>query len=141
MDLIEVPAGGEAAFLAPLPISKLWGVGPKTAARLEALGLHTIGELMQAPPAKLKATFGLWALELQNRARGLDTSSVETDRETNPSAVETTFVKDVGDPERLKHVLLELCEQVGQDLRAEELQARTVAIKLRWPSFQTSHVR
>ena len=135
--LIEVPAGGEAAFLAPLPISKLWGVGPKTAARLEALGLHTIGELMQAPPAKLKATFGLWALELQNRARGLDTSSVETDRETKSISRETTFVKDVGDLERLKHVLLELCEQVGQDLRAEGLQARTIAIKLRWPSFQT----
>ena len=135
--LIEVPAGSEAAFLAPLPISRLWGVGPKTTARLEALGLHTIGDLQQAPLAKLKSEFELWALELQNRARGLDTSSVETERETKSISRETTFVKDVGDLERLKQVLLELCEQVGQDLRAEGLQARTIAIRLRWPSFET----
>jgi len=132
-----VPAGSEAEFLAPLPISRLWGVGPKTTARLEALGLHTIGDLQQAPLAKLKSEFELWALELQNRARGLDTSSVETERETKSISRETTFVKDVGDLERLKQVLLELCEQVGQDLRAEGLQARTIAIRLRWPSFET----
>jgi len=135
--LIEVPAGGEVAFLAPLPISRLWGVGPKTTARLDALGLHTIGELQQTPLVRLKVEFGLWALELQNKARGLDVSLVETEREIKSISRETTFVKDVSDLGQLKRVLLSLSEQVGQDLRTEGLHAKTIAIKLRWPSFQT----
>lgn len=136
--LIEVPAGDEARFLAPLRVSKLWGVGPKGAARLEALGIHTIGDLQNAAlQGRLKQAFGRWAPDLQRKARGIDTSLVETGRETKSMSRETTFAQDVSDIEQLKRVLLSLSEQVGRDLRAEGLQAKTVAIKLRWPSFQT----
>ncbi len=135
--LVHVPAGGEAGFLAPLPISRLWGVGPKGTARLEALGIRTVGDLQNASPDTLKREFGLWAIELQRRARGLDSSQVETEHEAKSISRETTFVHDVGNLDQLKRVLLSLSEQVGHDLRTEELQARTIAIKLRWPDFTT----
>jgi DNA polymerase-4 len=135
--LVHVPAGGEAGFLAPLPISRLWGVGPKGTARLEALGIRTVGDLQNASPDTLKREFGLWAIELQRRARGLDSSQVETEHEAKSISRETTFVQDVGNLDQLKRVLLSLSEQVGHDLRTEELQARTIAIKLRWPDFTT----
>jgi DNA polymerase-4 len=135
--LIQVPPGDEANFLAPLSISKLWGVGPKGTARLEAMGIHTIGDLQGAPFETLKLVFGSWALDLQRKARGQDSGLVETERETKSISRETTFVKDVGDLEQLKRVLLSLSEGVGRDLRSDGLQAKTIAIKLRWPSFQT----
>jgi nucleotidyltransferase/DNA polymerase involved in DNA repair len=135
--LVHVPAGDEAAFLAPLPISRLWGVGPKGTARLEAIGIRTVGDLQNASPDTLKREFGVWAIELQRRARGLDSSQVEMGHEAKSISRETTFVQDVGDLDQLKRVLLSLSEQVGHDLRTEELQARTIAIKLRWPDFTT----
>jgi DNA polymerase-4 len=135
--LIEVPPGDEARFLAPLPISELWGVGPKGAAQLKAMGIHTVGDLQNAPLETLKFKSGSWALELQRKARGVDSSLVETEHETKSISRETTFVKDVGDLAQLKRVLLSLSEGVGHDLRSEGLQAKTIGIKLRWPNFQT----
>ncbi len=135
--VLQVPAGDEANFLAPLPMSKLWGVGPKGAAQLESLGIHTIGDLQNISLETLQHKFGTWALDLQRKARGQDSSLVETEHEVKSISRETTFVKDVGDLVSLKRVLLSLSEQVGHDLRSEGLQARTIAIKLRWPDFST----
>jgi DNA polymerase-4 len=112
-------------------------VGPRGTARLEATGIHTIGDLQDASFAALKLEFGSWALDLQRKARGQDSGLVETEREAKSISRETTFVKDVGDLAQLKRVLLSLSEDVGHDLRSEGLQAKTIAIKLRWPSFQT----
>ncbi len=135
--LLEVPAGQEAQFLAPLPIGQLWGVGPKHAAALQALGLRTIGDVQRAPLKRLETVFGVWAEEWQRKAHGVDKSTVETSRETKSVSRETTFVKDVADLDELKRVLLDLSEQVAHDLRNEGLHARTVAIKLRWANFET----
>jgi len=135
--VLQVPAGDEARFLAPLPLSKLWGVGPKGAAQLETLGIHTIGDLQTVPLETLQRQFGSWALDLQRKARGQDSSLVETEHEVKSVSRETTFVKDVGDLVSLKRVLLSLAEQVGRDLRDAGLRARTIVIKLRWPDFTT----
>ncbi len=135
--VLQVLAGDEAGFLAPLSISKLWGVGPKGAAQLESLGIHTIGDLQNVPLETLQRKLGTWALDLQRKARGQDSGLVETGHEVKSISRETTFVKDVGDLAQLKRVLLSLSEQVGHDLRSEGLQARTIAIKLRWPDFST----
>jgi len=132
-----VPAGEEARFLAPLPIGQLWGVGKKGAAKLQAMGIYSIGDLQNAPLAKLRQEFGDWALDLQQRARGAGSDLVETDHEQKSISRETTFARNVGSLEPLKRVLLSLSEQVGRDLRDEGLQARTIAIKLRWPDFTT----
>jgi len=135
--LLEVRAGDEPGFLAPLPVGQLWGVGPKHAVALQALGLRTIGDLQRAPLRKLEPVFGTWADEWQRKARGVDSSAVETSRATKSVSRETTFVKDLDNLEALKRVLLELSEDVARDLREEGLHARTVAIKLRWANFET----
>jgi DNA polymerase-4 len=135
--LIQVPVGEEAGFLAPLPVSRLWGIGPKSSARLQAIGIHTAGDLQRAAPDLLKLEFGPRVIELQRKAHGIDSSSVVTEHQAKSISRETTFVKDIGDPERLREVLLSLSEQVGHDLRVEGVQAGTIAIKLRWSSFQT----
>lgn len=135
--LIVVPPGEEAAFLAPLPMAMLWGVGPKTQARLATLGLRTIGDLAAWPAADLEQRFGAWGADLARHARGQDARPVETEREAKSISKETTFAKDVTDRAALRRTLLELCDQVAGTLRHNGLAARSVKLKLRWPPFET----
>jgi len=135
--LVVVPPDEEAAFLAPLPMSMLWGVGPKTQARLAELGLRTIGDLAAWPGADLEQRFGAWGADLARHARGIDDRPVETEREAKSISKETTFARDVSDRAELRRTLLELCDQVGASLRRQGLVARTVKLKLRWPPFET----
>ena len=135
--LIVVPPGEEAAFLAPLPLAALWGVGPKTQTRLEALGLRTIGQLAEWPEADLVRRFGAWGEDLSRHARGRDDRALETEREAKSISKETTFARDVSEREALRRTLLELSDQVAANLRRQGLQARTVKLKLRWPPFET----
>jgi DNA polymerase-4 len=135
--LLVVPPGEEAAFLAPLPIEMLSGVGPKTAERLRALGVNTVGELAAWPPADLARRFGVNGGEMSRHARGLDNRPVVPEREAKQVSAETTFARDVGDSAELRRTLLELSEQVGRRLRANGSVATTVRLKLRWPDFTT----
>src|SRR5207247_2113862 len=121
----------------PLPIGKLWGVGPKGSAHLEKMGIRTIGDLQRASLKRLEGEFGQWALDLQRKANGSDSSPVVTERVTKSVSRETTFVRDLGELTELKRVLLSLCEELGSDLRREGVQAGTIAIKLRWANFET----
>jgi DNA polymerase-4 len=133
-----VPPGEEAAFLAPLPIARLWGVGPKTGAALRALGIETIGQLAEAARDTLVRRFGAnQADDLSRRAHGIDHSPVVVDRESKQISQEVTFARDVADRERLRRTLLELSEGVGARLRAEGIEARTIAVKLRYGDFST----
>jgi DNA polymerase IV len=133
-----VPAGEEAAFLAPLPVRALWGVGPKTAEILKSLGIETIGQIAQAQSEVLAYRLGKnGADELLRRAHGLDDSPVEEERAIKQISQETTFAKDVADAKYLRATLLELCEGVGLRLREDDLSARTIAIKLRYGDFST----
>jgi DNA polymerase-4 len=135
--LIVVPPGEEAAFLAPLPLSMLWGVGPKTQARLVALGLRTIGDLAAWPAADLERRFGASGQDLTRHARGQDDRPVETEREAKSISKEVTFARDVRDAVTLKRTLQGLSDQVAANLRHNHLAARTVKLKLRWPPFET----
>jgi DNA polymerase IV len=130
-----VPAGEEEAFLAPLGVQALWGVGPKTAARLAELGITTIGELAQMPAPELASRFGKHGTELALRARGIDERPIVTEHEVKSVSQETTFVRDLRDEAALRRSLAELAAGVGKDLRRESLCCQTVKIKIKWPDF------
>ena len=132
-----VPPGEEAAFLAPLPILALWGVGPKTAARLKAMGIHTIGDLARYPEKNLVRCFGKHGRDLSLHARGIDEEPIETIREAKSISKETTFVHDISDQDILEGTLLHLSEGVGHDLRQEGLTCQTVGLKYRRQDFTT----
>jgi len=125
------------AFLSPLPVRKLWGVGPKTEQALRTLGIRTVGELASSGPAVLEKAFGTWGLKLQQLANGVDESPVEERGEVKSVSRETTFQEDTDDREVILRTLDELALQVHRDLEASGLGYRTVSIKLRYENFET----
>ncbi len=137
MAITVVPLGQEAAFLAPLPVVELWGVGPKTAQRLEALGVKTIGDLATWPENDLVQRFGTYGRDLIRRAQGIDTRPVASEHRVKSIGRETTFVRDVTDEMTLRRVLCQLVEDVGQRLRRAGRAGNTVKLKLRWADFTT----
>jgi nucleotidyltransferase/DNA polymerase involved in DNA repair len=132
-----VDPGAEAAFLAPLPIRELWGVGPKTEAALHELGIKTIGDIAAFPVEVLAKRFGKHGADLSQHARGIDDRPLEPVRATKSVSRETTFVRDVHDPAVLQQTLHELAQDVAEGLRKEGLFGTTVKIKLRWSDFRT----
>jgi DNA polymerase-4 len=132
-----VPQGAEASFLDPLPADMLWGVGPKTAARLAEVGIKTIGDIARHPAQDLARRFGENGRDLARRARGVDESPVSIGHEVKSISQETTFARDVSDDKALAVTLRELSAQVGHRLRKAEMAGTTVRLKLRWPDFTT----
>lgn len=132
-----VPAGEEAAFLAPLPADMLWGVGPKTAARLAELGIHTIGDIARWQEADLTRILGEHGRDLARHARGLDDRPIVTEYDVKSISQERTFSRDVTDDRRLAATLRELSNQVGRRLRKSDLAGTTIRLKIRFPDFTT----
>jgi len=132
-----VPPSHEGAFLAPLPVKELWGVGPKTAARLQEMGMYTIGDVARWSEADLIRRFGKLGHDLSKRAKGIDTRPVITEHEAKSISQETTFATDISDEEKLKRTLRRLSEQVGYRLRQAGLGGTTVKLKIRWSDFTT----
>lgn len=132
-----VPPGGEAQFLAPLPIEALWGVGPKTAAKLHELGVETIGDLARQSERELRARYGAIGHDFWERSRGMDDSPVEVEREVKSVSQEETFARDLRDGDSLRRTLRSQAEAVAGRLRQEERLGSTVRLKLRWPDFTT----
>lgn len=135
--LTVVPPGEERAFLAPLPISELWGIGPKTAQRLREMGLQTIGDLAERPLPWLIDRFGARGEWFHELACGIDRREVSTDHETKSISSETTFAEDIGSYDKLAAKAREQARDVSRRLRRSELRARTVQIKLRLSDFTT----
>ncbi len=136
--LVIVPPGGEAAFLSPLPVRRLWGVGPKMEERLIPLGIHTIGDLARADTGRLERKLGSHGFDLQKLARGEDDRPVIADRgEAKSLGAEHTFGEDVADLDTLRRTLLELSDHVARRLRRHGLQGRTVTLKYRDEEFET----
>jgi DNA polymerase IV len=136
--LVVVPPGTEAAFLAPLPVRRLWGVGPKQEEELLKRGIRTIGELAALPSEALTRRLGTHGHDLQLLARGIDERPVESERgEAKSLGQEHTFGADTADLEKLRKTLLTLCDAVAQRLRAHGLKARTVTLKYRDETFRT----
>jgi DNA polymerase IV len=132
---LEVPSGQSAAFLAPLPVTRLWGVGPKTARTLAALGLTTIGELAASDPAYLERRLGAGGRELWEQAHAVDPRPVVPDREAKSIGAEDTFDEDLADVEALRPHVHAQALRVGERLRRAGLLARTVQLKLKRSDF------
>ncbi|HLZ71431.1 MAG TPA: DNA polymerase IV [Dehalococcoidia bacterium] len=135
--LVVVPPGGERAFLAPLPVGRLWGVGPKSQERLRRFGVETIGQLAELDRRILAQLFGRWGDAMGELARGSDDRPVSAREEVKQVSRETTFASDVSDRAVLHDELRELCEGVGERLQRRSLRGRTVTIKLRRHDFAT----
>jgi DNA polymerase-4 len=135
--LTVVRPGEEAAFLAPLSVRVLWGIGPKTAARLAELGVTTVGELAQAADEELRSRFGRHGAEMVRQAQGIDDRPVIVEHGARSISQEVTFARDVADRQALKRQLWRSSRGVAAQLKQAGLVAGTVAIKLRYADFTT----
>ncbi len=135
--LVVVVAGEEATFLAPLPVSRLWGVGPRAQEALRDFGVTTIGQLAALPETTLRRRFGQHGADLAARARGIDTSEVVPLQAPKSIGHEHTFDRDVIDRGRLDATLLDLADSVASRLRRHHLAASAVQLKLRYEGFET----
>lgn len=135
--LIEVAAGEESPFLAPLLIARLPGIGKKTERILRGLGIDTIGNLSIMPLNTLKSHFGRSGELLHRLANGIDDRKVTPPGAAKSISRETTFAKDTRDHSLLKATLRYLSERVGADLRRRSKQTRCITLKLRYADFTT----
>lgn len=136
--LLVVPADETIAFLRPLPVSALWGVGGVTADKLARLGLSTIADVADTPIDALRRAVGpALAERLSELARGYDPRSVHTERVEKSIGQETTFRTDVTSTAELERVLLSQADDVARRLRLAGVRARTVTLKLRHSDFRT----
>ena len=135
--LVVVPPGEEAAFLAPLAITRLWGVGAQTATALRELGVATIGDLAALETGLLERRFGKHGASLSLRARGIDSDPVEDRGAAKSIGHEHTFDVDTSDRDVIERTLLAMAEGVSGRLRAAGVLASTVTVKVRDSSFKT----
>ena len=138
--LTVVPDEPEAikAFLAPLPVKRLWGVGKVMQQTLADIGIHTVADLQQASPKKLASLIGAsLAGHLLALANGQDERELELEREEKSISREHTYLEDCSEPERLERTLSTLVEDVGSSLRGVGKYAGIAHLKLRWQGFKT----
>jgi len=135
--LLEIAPGEEQAFLNPLPVAKLPGVGKKTEQPLKEMGVTTIGELANLPLDTIKRQFGATGAVLHSYARGIDDREVEAPGEAKSISQQLTFARDTPDRNFLEANLHNLCQEVCQDLRSQNKRAKCVAIRLRYADFKT----
>lgn len=135
--LLIVKPGEEAAFLEPLPVEMMWGVGPKTGEKLASLGIKTIGDIARVPEDGLVRWFGSNGREMWQHAHGRDDRPIVTEYEAKSISQEVTFTRDVSDDKKLERTLRDLSSQVGRRLRNSGLAGTTVKIKVRWTDFTT----
>jgi DNA polymerase-4 len=135
--LVVVRPGEEAAFLAPLPVSRLWGVGPRSERALREFGVTTIGQLAALPERAARRRFGRFGAELVARARGIDPSPVVPEHAPKSIGHEHTLDRDTASPAELESLLLDLSESVASRLRRHDLSASGIQLKLRYEGFET----
>jgi DNA polymerase-4 len=135
--LVVVPPGEEAEFLAPLPISRLWGVGERTGASLADYGVRTIGDLAALPEDIVVRRFGKHGTSLLARAHGIDADPVHDGDPAKSVGHEHTFDVDTRDRETIERTLLGMADGVAARLRSAGVRAGTVTVKIRDSSFRT----
>lgn len=135
--LLGIPFGDEAAFLAPLPVGRLWGIGPKTQAKISRYGIGTIGDVAALDAGALRELFGSWGEQVGDLARGVDRRRVDPERETKSISSEETFEYDARDEKPMIDALREQTRDVVRKLEREALYAQTVGVKIKLRDFTT----
>src|SRR5262245_10530623 len=132
-----IPPEEVRATLDPLPVSRIFGVGERTAKRLEALGVTTVVQLASRPRDEVMREFGASGAWIHDLAHGIDPRRVNPRREEKSHGLERTFEQDIADREELRLILYEFCEEVSHELRHRGLRGRTVTLKARYWNFKT----
>jgi len=125
------------SWLAKLPVDKLWGVGPATRLKLEAISVRTFGDVRSMSTQQLRRCFGDFGEHFASLARGIDDRPVTPDTQAKSIGQEQTFTLDLTDPDAVRRVMLTQSEQVARRLRKHELLARVVTVKIRYGDFKT----
>lgn len=133
--LAAVAAGTEAAYLAPLPAGRLWGIGPKTQRRLESAQITTIGQIAGLSDETAFALFGRGGKAVRELACGNDTRGVSSERETRSVSSETTFEYDVANEAALRATVVALCADVVRRLQSGGLRGSTIGVKVKLSNF------
>jgi DNA polymerase-4 len=136
--LTIVPPGTEAAFLAPMPIGRLWGIGPKTQPRLEEAGVKTIADVAALDDAQLFALFGRSGVFYRDLALGIDDRTVDPSRERKSISTETTFEYDVRDDARVRAILREQADELSETMREKAIRGATIGVKVKFADHQIS---
>jgi DNA polymerase-4 len=134
--LVVVHAADVVTFLAPLPVSRMWGVGQVTERRLLELGIATLADLAAADPARLGELLGKHGPRMVEFARGADPRQVQVSREPKSVSNETTFEEDTSDLVQLGEQIARLAQRVSERLQRRGLAGRTVVLKLTYRNFQ-----
>jgi DNA polymerase-4 len=134
---VVLPPDKVTEFLAPLPVSRIWGVGAKGETRLHDMGIRTIGQIAAMSEKVLSDRFGEMGRHIWRLANGQDDRTVVPDRQAKSVSTETTFTHDIGDRGVLRVWLLDLVEHLARRLRHEGIWARTIELKIRSSDFHT----
>ena len=133
-----IPKNNIREFLSPLSVRRIWGVGPRTEAQLNYMGIFTIGDLQQLDRGFLRKTFGKWGEDLYDLSRGIDHRPVRPSRQPKSFGEEQTFYTDEGNPEVLGTCLAAFAQSLGKRLQNKGFSSRTITLKIRYDDFVTS---
>lgn len=133
-----VQPGREKEFLAPLPVNKFSGVGESTFAKLKLLNIHLIGDILKHSEKELEEKLGKWGCDLYKKAQGINNSVVANYREAKSISCENTFSENIASEEQLIIELVKQIERVGYELRQDNMLAGCIAVKIRYPNFETT---
>jgi DNA polymerase-4 len=134
---LEIPAGRETAFLWPLTVDKIPGIGRQTVMQLQSMCINTIEQLAKMPIDQLEYSFGKWGKRMWEKAYGIDHTQIEQYSEQKSISHENTFHDDYSDVSFLHNELVRLCEETAFDLREEKKLTGCVTVKIRYADFET----
>lgn len=135
---LYVPPGNEQTFLAPLTLDKIPGVGETTIKRLKEAGYLFIKDVQAKTSAQMEALLGNWGSDLWRRSMGMSTSMVKESRAAKSISTENTFMNNLTDESELLRQLARMTEKVAYEMRADEKMATCIAVKIRYPDFETT---
>ncbi len=135
---LQVPAGKEKEFLAPMPVGKIPGVGEQTGLSLKAMGIKYIKDISECSLEEMEERLGKWGIDLWYKSQGIHQGTVEPYHEAKSVSTENTFEENKTDMNFLMSELVRMCEKIAFELRQDEKVAGCIAVKIRYPDFETT---